>query len=329
MRHFSEKKEQVTCAVRFGSQLQIGFMLFSAKGPLPDTISDFWRMIIQEHCSIIVMLCNLVEHGREKCSAYYPTDVKKPFNVGNTTITLTKQTTSTYGNIMSDWTVQDKSWKDRQLKIRHIQCTSWEDQTAPSDLLPVVEVLHEMAKNPVGHPIVIHCSAGVGRTCTLLGIQLLLERTKKGKDATGVSVMRYLRNRRYGAIQKGIQFVFLHRVVIELLCQAGIKKTSDEKVVKFHEQYQRLLSKQRRIVFAAVESKIKSPPTAKPIPIKPAPEPEVLKTQMDDEDEKPTHSEKKLTAEDITKTIEERLLISMECTGGKEDLPEADFAEFL
>ncbi|KJH40478.1 hypothetical protein DICVIV_13562 [Dictyocaulus viviparus] len=102
-----------------------------------------------------------------------------------------------------------------------------------------------MLKNPSGHPIVVHCSAGIGRTCTLIGIELLLKRIRQRRDATGAQLMMWLRDRRAGAIQKGIQFVFLHLVVIKLLCEEGVMKGNDPKVVEFEKKYQRLLKKQR------------------------------------------------------------------------------------
>ncbi|KAK6012923.1 Protein-tyrosine phosphatase [Ostertagia ostertagi] len=255
------------------------------------------------------MLCRLVEW--------------KPLKIGNTTITLITQTTSAHGNVLSDWAVKNK---DREIKLRHIHCTVWDDQSAPPSLAPIIEILNEMLKNPTGHPVVVHCSAGIGRTCTLLGIVLLLERIRKGKDATGVSVMRWLRNQRHGAIQKGIQFVFLHRVTIEVLCQEGVKKASDEKVTKFDAEYQKLLSKQRRFLMSAMKQKLQQALPVKPSPVKTVSEMEVLQTQMDDDEDRKTIG----TAEEAAKPLEEQYSKStLESVHDKEDLPESDYAEFL
>ncbi|EYB89452.1 hypothetical protein Y032_0232g3064 [Ancylostoma ceylanicum] len=60
--------------------------------------------------------------------------------------------------------------------------------------------------------------------------------------------MKWLRDRRYGAIQKGIQFVFMHYVIVELLCQEGVMKSDDPKVVAFQQKYQKLWTKQKQIL---------------------------------------------------------------------------------
>ncbi|KAK6041462.1 hypothetical protein COOONC_21032 [Cooperia oncophora] len=163
------------------------------------------------------------------------------------------------------------------------------------------------------------------------GSLLLLERVRKGKDATGASLMRWLRNRRYGAIQKGIQFVFLHRLTIEMLCEEGVKKKSDEKVVKFDGEYQKLLTKQRRILATVMEQKAKLLPAPKPTPAKSAAsEMEVLQTQMDDDEDRKVKSLD--TAEELTKAVEDKVtsqVTMVECFNEKEDLPFSDYAEFL
>ncbi|VDK47479.1 unnamed protein product [Cylicostephanus goldi] len=59
--------------------------------------------------------------------------------------------------------------KERVFELRHIQYKKWPDHSAPSDTVGAVE-LHRLIRNcPKGHPIVVHCSAGIGRTCTLIG----------------------------------------------------------------------------------------------------------------------------------------------------------------
>ncbi|ETN75882.1 hypothetical protein NECAME_03655 [Necator americanus] len=75
------------------------------------------------------------------------------------------------------------------------------------------------------------------------GIELLLERIHHRRDASGVAVMRWLRDRRLGAIQKSIQFVFMHYAIIQLLCQEGVMKADNPKVIAFQEKYEKLLAK--------------------------------------------------------------------------------------
>lgn len=223
-----------------------GRKFICTQGPLLNTMGDFWRMIVQEKCHMIVMLCRNIEYDEEKCAEYFPTPRYQSMVVnGTTTVNLKNQKTTDVGNIISHWTVEDRG---ESFELQHVQCTSWEDHSAPDNTLAVIEVLREILKSSREHTIVVHCSGGIGRTCTLVGVLLLLERIRSRKDATAVSLMKWLRSKRYGAIQKGIQFVFLHRVTIDMLCQEGVRKFNNEKLAQFEKKYQKLLKKQRKIL---------------------------------------------------------------------------------
>ncbi|KAK6749935.1 hypothetical protein RB195_002131 [Necator americanus] len=217
-----------------------GRRFICSQAPMESTIGDFWHMIIQENCRTIIMLCNFVEDDKEKCAKYFPQSKESSVTFGSTKVTLVEQSVSEHGYTTSNWKVQNR---DRQFTLRHLHCTTWPDHSAPQSTLEVIALHKEISKSPRENPIIIHCSAGIGRTCTLMGIELLLERIHHRRDASGVAVMRWLRDRRLGAIQKSIQFVFMHYAIIQLLCQEGVMKADNPKVIAFQEKYEKLLAK--------------------------------------------------------------------------------------
>ncbi|VDP11445.1 unnamed protein product [Heligmosomoides polygyrus] len=108
-----------------------------------------------------------------------------------------------------------------RFKLSHIHCTSWPDHSAPESAECVIAIHKMLLKNHIGRPIVVHCSAGIGRTCTFVGqsIQLMLERVLLRRNASPISIVRLMRRCRMGAIQASVQFVFMQLVLLELFCQ--------------------------------------------------------------------------------------------------------------
>lgn len=259
------------------------------------------------------MLCKCKENGQEKTAPYFPTTVGNTLTVQNTSITLKKQTTTKFLNIMSEWCVKHGS---NTTTIRHINCTTWDDHTAPSDTAAAMEIMKEISKCGSDRPILVHCSAGVGRTCTLIGVILMLQRIKKGRGGSGVSLMKWMRERRFGAIQKGIQFVFLHRVVVEILCQDGVAKSSDGRVVAFEEKYQKLLTKQRKLLLAAKALKVVAPKAETELP--------VMKTQVEEDGEQKGKEEGVHTARTQYASAKK-----YGRDGEKEEFLESEYADFL
>ncbi|KAL6740216.1 hypothetical protein Aduo_013593 [Ancylostoma duodenale] len=111
------------------------------------------------------------------------------------------------------------------------------------------------------------------------------------QDVSGVAIMKWLRDRRFGAIQKGIQFVFMHYVAVDLLCQEGVMKSDDPKVVEFQQKYQKLWTKQKQIV---AKNKAKENESLR-----------VVKTQHDDDE---STKEKKLKQSDNKKETPQKKL---------------------
>ncbi|KAK6041819.1 Protein-tyrosine phosphatase, partial [Cooperia oncophora] len=171
-------------------------ILFSpfTKGPIQETILDFWHMIFTEKGTVIVMLCAFKEGNNEKCALYHPKNKNECGKVS--------------------------------LDVHHLACTEWPDHTAPFEPGPIVGMMRLARELAKGNPIIVHCSAGIGRSATFVGtaydkkksargIDYAMQKIKEDSNTSMVDVMKDLRNQRFQSIQGIIQYIFLHMCVLE------------------------------------------------------------------------------------------------------------------
>ena len=139
----------------------------ATQGPLNYTQEDFWKMIWQNNCSVIVMLCQLTDPktGREKCHRYWPTRENKTIWLGNIKIKNLK--TRYIKDHFEIRTLEMKKNNKKTKKITHIWYKKWEDFEIPESDFDLLIALSKIYDHNNG-PITIHCSAGIGRTGTFL-----------------------------------------------------------------------------------------------------------------------------------------------------------------
>ncbi|CAI5445206.1 unnamed protein product [Caenorhabditis angaria] len=179
----------------------------STQGPIKSTIADFWHMIFTEKCQVIVMLCNYVE-DTEKCAKYFSADSEVTH--GEYRIKVVDKQSEPWSPVR--WTVlRVKNKKDVKLTVHHFWYYDWHDQIAPLDPSPMIKLYKMALQTANGSPIVVHCSAGVGRTATFVGIHLGAEMIKVDPTVDFQNVMKSLRQMRLGAIQSQLQYIFLQK----------------------------------------------------------------------------------------------------------------------
>jgi len=197
----------------------------ATQGPLPATKEDFWRMAWEQRTPIIVALCQVVERGRIKCDHYWPYD-NEPEYVSDIKLQMTREST------LPEWTEREfvliKGEERREIKQFHF--TVWPDNGVPSPLDPLVrfvrQVRHEMNRFPTMGPTIIHCSAGVGRTGTFVGIDKLLQ-DYKNKSYVDIFGMVYeMRMSRCLMVQTEMQYICLHELIYHL--QTGRYSAGDD-----------------------------------------------------------------------------------------------------
>ncbi|XP_064386168.1 uncharacterized protein LOC135334780 isoform X2 [Halichondria panicea] len=185
----------------------------ATQGPLPRTLVDFWRLMWQERPPIIVMLTNLEENNKIKCQPYWPESGKKQF--GPFTVAITDQ------QILADYTVRtleaSLDGDRRVLRVKLFHFTAWPDHGVPDYATPIL-AFHRRVQSqhkPSKGPILIHCSAGVGRTGTYIAIDNVLDQVSvEGLiDISGTIVKS--RNQRMKLVQTQDQYVFIHDAILE------------------------------------------------------------------------------------------------------------------
>ncbi|XP_065165511.1 tyrosine-protein phosphatase 99A isoform X2 [Atheta coriaria] len=222
------------------------------QGPLPSTFDCFWRMVWEQRVNIIVMITNLVERGRaslyfphskfgsehfeRKCDMYWPKEGVETYGVIQ--VKLVKE------DVMSTYTV-------RTLQIRHLRIkkkkaamneklvyqyhyTNWPDHGTPDHPLPVLHFVKKSAtaNPPDAGPIIVHCSAGVGRTGTYIVLDAMLRQIRIRSEVNIYGFLRHIRTQRNFLVQTEEQYIFIHDALLEAI-ESGETNISREQFPKY------------------------------------------------------------------------------------------------
>lgn len=188
----------------------------AAQGPRDETVDDFWRMIWEQKATVIVMVTRCEEGNRNKCAEYWPSMEESTREYGDVIVKINEHKRCP-DYIIQKFSVTNKKEKATGREVTHIQFTSWPDHGVPEDphLLLKLRRRVNAFSNFFSGPILVHCSAGVGRTGTYIGIDAMLE----GLEAEGrVDVYGYvvkLRRQRCLMVQVEAQYILIHQALVE------------------------------------------------------------------------------------------------------------------
>ncbi|XP_037294803.1 tyrosine-protein phosphatase Lar isoform X4 [Manduca sexta] len=185
----------------------------ATQGPLQETFADFWRMCWELRTSTIVMMTKLEERTRIKCDQYWPSRGSETY--GMMTVTIAEvQELSTY--CIRTFQVTRNGGAERR-EIKQLQFTAWPDHGVPDHPAPFLQFLRRVrALNPPdAGPLVVHCSAGVGRTGCFIVIDSMLERARHERTVDIYGHVTCLRAQRNYMVQTEDQYIFIHDALLE------------------------------------------------------------------------------------------------------------------
>uniref|UniRef100_A0A1B6KNM2 protein-tyrosine-phosphatase n=2 Tax=Graphocephala atropunctata TaxID=36148 RepID=A0A1B6KNM2_9HEMI len=195
----------------------------ASQGPLPHTVNDFWRMVVQCEVQVIVMACNEEEAGKHKCENYWVEGEGEEKQFGMVSLRLIKAST-----VCPDFSVRTMRLKytntqsnTEERTVCQFHYSAWPDHGVPPLVRPLLDMVRLVRDTQASEtlPVLIHCSAGCGRTGTICAIDYvwgLLRAGKLTKDFSLLTLVREMRRQRIAMVQTKEQYVLVHQAVREL-----------------------------------------------------------------------------------------------------------------
>ncbi|XP_034065367.1 receptor-type tyrosine-protein phosphatase F isoform X25 [Gymnodraco acuticeps] len=185
----------------------------ATQGPLPETLSDFWRMVWEQRSNTIVMMTRLEEKSRVKCDQYWPSRGTETYGMIQVTMLDTVE--------LATYSVRTfalyKNGSSEKRELRQFQFMAWPDHGVPEYPTPILAFLRRVkaCNPPDAGPMVVHCSAGVGRTGCFIVIDAMLERMKLEKSVDIYGHVTCMRAQRNYMVQTEDQYIFIHEALLE------------------------------------------------------------------------------------------------------------------
>ncbi|XP_063314846.1 tyrosine-protein phosphatase non-receptor type 13 isoform X2 [Pelobates fuscus] len=194
------------------------YVYIACQGPLPSTVSDFWQMVWEQNSTVIAMMTQEIEGGKIKCQRYWPDDPGRPQRLSNRLqISLVKmqQLESFLLRVIELQDIQTGELRH----IAHLNFTAWPDHDTPTDPNQLLNFISYMRHIYKSGPIITHCSAGIGRSGTLICIDVMLGLISKDLEFAISDMVRTMRLQRHGMIQTEEQYIFCYQVILYILKQ--------------------------------------------------------------------------------------------------------------
>ncbi|XP_025110636.1 receptor-type tyrosine-protein phosphatase F-like isoform X2 [Pomacea canaliculata] len=185
----------------------------ATQGPLPETFGDFWRMVWEQRSATVVMMTKLEERSRIKCDQYWPSRGAETYGLMHVQLVeVTELATYTIRTFhLSRYGCPEKR------EVRQFQFTAWPDHGVPDHPTPLLMFMRrvKVSNPPDTGSMIVHCSAGVGRTGAFIVIDAMLERIKHEKTVDIYGHVTCLRAQRNYMVQTEDQYIFIHDALLE------------------------------------------------------------------------------------------------------------------
>eukprot|EP01137_Pigoraptor_chileana_P004641 Opistho-2@46561 len=191
----------------------------ACQGPLPGTVEHFWQMIFEQNSRVIVMTTNETEKGKSKCAKYWP-DVDETLQFGKFSITFRAESTFKQ-YVLRELLLEKEDDPASARLVWQFHYTSWPDHGVPEKPGEVLLYLHDVREcqaqaHPAG-PIIVHCSAGIGRTGTFIAVDVLLNRIAEEGIDCDIDIQKTIHNirtQRSGMVQTEAQYKFVYMAIL-------------------------------------------------------------------------------------------------------------------
>jgi len=195
----------------------------ATQGPLQSTFPDFWRMIWEKGIAVVVMLTKEVENGRLKCDRYWP-EMDCPLTVSNYKITMSDMEETSKDELIERKLTLTNMKTGESRPVTHLQYIAWPDHGLPTSTTAFLALMDEAFKfNNTEGPIVVHCSAGIGRSGTFCIVHATIEKLKldlkqfpdKEPKFNIIQSVLAARSQRPGMVQTKEQYMFVYLAILE------------------------------------------------------------------------------------------------------------------
>jgi len=201
----------------------------SCQAPTFPTFADFWKMIWEQKSIVIVMLTKLFESGKTKANIYWPVYIDSTVNFGEVSVTLVEETTLEH--FVLRHIILKKGEELRQ--VFHLHYTDWPDHGVPKSprgILCLCRQANILLDDSIEtSPIVVHCSAGIGRSGSFIAIHQTINQIDRNSSFDILATAKRMRRDRIGMIQSEEQYRFVHQTVKEYSKQNLFENSDEER----------------------------------------------------------------------------------------------------
>ncbi|XP_076042974.1 uncharacterized protein LOC143026451 isoform X4 [Oratosquilla oratoria] len=194
----------------------------ACQGPLAHTVADLWRMVVECEVQVIIMASNEMEGGKHKCENYWVSSPGEERQYGNVTVSFVKAR-----QVCPDFLVRtlklkhtSDSGKIEERTICQFHYTLWPDHGVPDTVRPLLDMVRLVRDCQASEtlPVLVHCSAGCGRTGTICAIDYVWGLLRAGRLTENLNVFALIsdmRRQRVAMVQTKEQYILLHRAIRE------------------------------------------------------------------------------------------------------------------
>ncbi|XP_045853213.1 tyrosine-protein phosphatase non-receptor type 13 isoform X5 [Meles meles] len=203
------------------------FVYIACQGPLPTTVGDFWQMIWEQKSTVIAMMTQEVEGEKIKCQRYWPNILGQTTMVSDRLRLALVRMQQLKGFVVRAMALEEIQTGEIRY-ISHLNFTAWPDHDTPSqpdDLLTFISYMRHIHRSG---PIITHCSAGIGRSGTLICIDVVLGLISQDLEFDISDLVRCMRLQRHGMVQTEDQYIFCYQVILYVLTRLQAEEEQKE-----------------------------------------------------------------------------------------------------